>query len=856
MKKTICKFLAAAMAVTLAVPCVSFADDSAAINVIEFENFEGNFSPRTVSSNSGRLSTAGWVQSLYTGFEGAESPVVSGNEDNKSLYLNSGTRTDAATQNYSMMIGNHFEEDGVLAPYADNTGATKVAMSFDVTFAQMDNGQGIRIAPVGTKSGGSNAEVTTYYSLLNSSKTYLTDGANMSGSNWKKQINLNQKYNITFIVDLTTDEIHYYLNGAEQADALKTISGLDSIVGLNIYAYQKTQLNIDNYKAYIIPATGYQLTATQDDNNTDMPISSTFDMTFNGFVDENALSDITVTAGQTALSADEYTITSVQSVVNETGAQTSVSIKPAEAWEYKTDYVVAIPATVTDEAGTAATAASFTYTTEENPAGETPEEDEPIVIDGVSVVEFENFESDFSANSRASDAQQKTNTACDGWWYRVFAGYTDTVLPTVTEDADGNSYIYMDGGTKESGDYNFGVGFGKNLVGTGEEEGSVVLAPYSDNSGATKLVFSFDAEFLELGAAYGFRMTPLATTTQNGTQKTGQNPNYWCARYAENGTYFGNNSTHNNSTWRPAATLNQVYKIAIVADLSTETLHFYMNGVEDTTATKVFTDRTLDAIEGFWFYAGTDTQVKIDNFKAYIIPSGGYELEAVQGDNDMDMPLTSTFDMTFNGFVNEDALSEITVTAGQTALSADEYTITSVQSVVNGTGAQTLVSIAPAEAWNYGTDYVVTIPATVKDETGTEAVADSFTYTTQGAPSFATEISASTGFAGTGEEITALSDVAGKSINVSFTATNTTGGENAPRATSGMCFIGLYDADGNIIKYGSVNKDYAENQSKSMSFSIAIPADAADLQVKAFVCKDIFDLTPLSDVSIIPWTAE
>lgn len=353
----------------------------------------------------------------------------------------------------------------------------------------------------------------------------------------------------------------------------------------------------------------------------------------------------------------------------------------------------------------------------------------------------------------------------------------------------------------------------------GQEESGFMGVPYCFDS--TNKFYEFE-NFLYAGGI----MRSIATDENNKTTLS-------YAMRNTNGAAIGNS----NSTEITEVSLGDVVRVALVIDnyeqstapvykvvLFNEEGKIVLSGQYSSGQNGSFDAAT--SLDGMAFRANMGIEYVLDNVKAYTLPAD--KVFAVTSTDAVDVPITSSLDVKLNGYVTEGQLGKITVKKGDEAVDPSEYTITAKE---NTSAVETTVSVKFNDKMSFGTTYSVVLPTTLKDET-TTALAEETTvnFTTQAAPSFDVALAVTSG----GEAVTALSGAAGKTVLCDVDVTHTT-----TRDSSGVIFVGLYDAEGNVVAYGSTDKAYTPNETDEIKVSLNVPADTTGMSIKAFACEGI-----------------
>ena len=144
----------------------------------------------------------------------------------------------------------------------------------------------------------------------------------------------------------------------------------------------------------------------------------------------------------------------------------------------------------------------------------------------------------------------------------------------------------------------------------------------------------------------------------------------------------------------------------------------------------------------------------------------------------------------------------------------EDYTAKLSERIV-GTEVKGVITITPADKWDYSKTYTVTLPkntyniARIPLDKNANKVA---TFTTEKEPTFAMTLTASEGLT-SGTAISADA-MAGKTVYFEATATNESG-----RDINGALAIGIYDAQGSLVKYAYANKSFDDGGSNTFAAS-------------------------------------
>ncbi len=285
----------------------------------------------------------------------------------------------------------------------------------------------------------------------------------------------------------------------------------------------------------------------------------------------------------------------------------------------------------------------------------------------------------------------------------------------------------------------------------------------------------------------------------------------------------------------------QTMKITVVIDPGTSE-SIYINDVLAQTTT-----HGLSNVGSIAFALGSTVDFTFDNFLAYTV-SDSFTMDASALDGASDLAVDTETAFTFNNAVSENSLSKIAITAnGSTLTYGSDFSASLVADATTGLASKVKVNFPNKMAYN--TDYVITFPADFSDASmGTLGSASSVSFSTLSLPEFgiSTDITAKIGWGGTGAAITSLSEGAGKQVSFTATATN-----EETEATYGIFMIGLYDAGGNLVAMGSMDKTFAVGGTETLTCMLKLPADLTGYSVKAFVCGGMSDLTPFGDVTVL-----
>ena len=231
--------------------------------------------------------------------------------------------------------------------------------------------------------------------------------------------------------------------------------------------------------------------------------------------------------------------------------------------------------------------------------------------------------------------------------------------------------------------------------------------------------------------------------------------------------------------------------------------------------------------DGFTFY-----EMSVDAADFYIDAEKTVNTNIARGDSVkivFSQPVASGRDAERSTSKTHTYLDEqLVVTKGEEVLTLGEDFTVEINQEIEGTAVYGTVTVSPVGEWDYESDYTVTFPKGTYNIIGRELPADvdrAVTFTTEKAPTFDITITASEGLAAGGAALTADA-LAGKTVYFTADATNVTG-----RAVGGTIVIGIYDAEGNLIRYAARERDFADGEAKTFSASFKM---AAGETVKAF----------------------
>ena len=147
-----------------------------------------------------------------------------------------------------------------------------------------------------------------------------------------------------------------------------------------------------------------------------------------------------------------------------------------------------------------------------------------------------------------------------------------------------------------------------------------------------------------------------------------------------------------------------------------------------------------------------------------------------------------------------------------------DFTVGKVKDVVEGNNIYSAFDINFSKMLTGNETYTITVPAAVKNEIGTAITDATATFTTEKAPTYNIALTANEGLSSSGTALTAAT-IGGKTVYFTATATNDTG-----KATSGALVIGIYDGEGNLVKYAFANKSFEDGAANTFTAAFKVEA--------------------------------
>ncbi|MFA7636859.1 MAG: Ig-like domain-containing protein [Monoglobales bacterium] len=235
----------------------------------------------------------------------------------------------------------------------------------------------------------------------------------------------------------------------------------------------------------------------------------------------------------------------------------------------------------------------------------------------------------------------------------------------------------------------------------------------------------------------------------------------------------------------------------------------------------------------------------LDDIRAYLVDKT-FTANTPAFDGGTNVSVDTDFTLSFNNPVFADTLENITITANGQIVDPSLYSITPTK---DSNGLYTKAKVEFVGGAAFGTEYAITIPTTVKD-TARQNLSEEkvVTFTTEGLPNFNVTVSAYKGLSTSGTAITSLSAADNKTITCVVNAANL---DN--KAYSPFVFAALYDSSNNLVKFVCAKKSFEISGSNSLTFSMSLPESGTGYKLKAFVCANLFEMTPFGNVYELPW---
>ena len=305
----------------------------------------------------------------------------------------------------------------------------------------------------------------------------------------------------------------------------------------------------------------------------------------------------------------------------------------------------------------------------------------------------------------------------------------------------------------------------------------------------------------------------------------------------------------NNHSYKAAINNGDWVKYTFIIDLTQNdsgkcSITWYINDAKHGPVAYEGTN-AIEKINALAICTNKDNEMEVDNIRAYTVAK---EEIAVVGQDlpATDVPVSAdSVTVNFNHEIVAAADSYITVYKGNEPLiKGIDYTLEPVYGTTGAKSAKAL-KVKFAEPLNYETTYTVKASADYygADEIPVGEEMTLAAFTTQAPPQInLSALAIKKGFLAE-TPVTSLSDVLGSTVTVSATASN---GEVSGEAM-GIVFFGVYK-NGNLISVAYVNKTFDEAETDTISVKLKLPqATASDtVEVKAFACESIFNLTPFA----------
>lgn len=235
---------------------------------------------------------------------------------------------------------------------------------------------------------------------------------------------------------------------------------------------------------------------------------------------------------------------------------------------------------------------------------------------------------------------------------------------------------------------------------------------------------------------------------------------------------------------------------------------------------------TLTEIDQLQFVVAKGHAINIDDVRAYTVPTDA--ALAITSADRTDVGLSESLDVTVNGYIPEKELSKIVVKENGTVVDASKYTISVADS---SSAVSSTISVKFNDNMSPGKTYSVVLPTTLKDEAQDSFAAETAAnFATIAAPSFDIALTAKVG----GRTVATLAEAAGQTVTCELDITHTT-----TRNSSGVIFVGLYNAEGNIVAFGASDKAYTPNETDTIAVSLNVPASTSGMSIKAFGCESL-----------------
>lgn len=475
---------------------------------------------------------------------------------------------------------------------------------------------------------------------------------------------------------------------------------------------------------------------------------------------------------------------------------------------------------------------------------------------------YEDFENvTIADNFKQSTDRGSTYThnlsVIDGEKQYIYAARDCTANITVNTESDGNNTLTID--TPQTDAYNGGQ-FGRVWM-KFDKEGESFKTWNVDTTSAENIVTSYDVnikdlyyttadgdpicffgEFMGMTSADATNFTPFENIQLRGGLLLGMDKENGKTSWRfQNGNSV---SKIENAQWYD---INQTMKVVVFTTgynannaLMYEARIYRPDGTIERFANNAVgqgDNLKLALLNGLIFNANKGIKLSVDNVKAYTLPEG--TTFEVTSEDQTNVARDAAFSFTMNGYVDKSELSKIIVKKNDETLSSDAYTISASD---NKTEVESTISVQLNDKAGYGETYTVSVPASFKNEVGIEATAADVNFTTEPAPNFDITLSATAG----GSPINSIAEAAEKTVTCNVSATL-----GQAEASSGTIFAALYDAEDNIVEYGSVERAFTENSSANVKVSFKVPADATGMKIKAFACESLSKLEPFATPLVI-----
>ena len=253
---------------------------------------------------------------------------------------------------------------------------------------------------------------------------------------------------------------------------------------------------------------------------------------------------------------------------------------------------------------------------------------------------------------------------------------------------------------------------------------------------------------------------------------------------------------------------------------------YVSHGNNIDTSNELTTPDAMTEIDQIQFVVAKGHALKVDDVRVYTVPADAGL--AVTSADKTDVGLSESLDVTVNGYIPESELSKIVVKENGVTVNPDKYTVSVADS---SSAVASTITVNFNDNMSPGKTYSVVFPTTLKDEAqdsfATETAAN---FATIAAPSFDIDLTTKVG----SNAVSTLAAAAGQSVTCELDITHTT-----TRNSSGVIFVGLYDAAGNIVSFGASEKGYIPNETDTIEVSLNVPASTSGMSIKAFACESL-----------------